>query len=188
MKIIILGIIAFLSLLLVRVKEGLGFTDGNINTASFDATGTIPGYKDAGTRQWGAKMANNAAVAYRWSGRAMVIDDQEIPAASEKIYDAARDYRDAYLFIQVQSETYSGADLGGSIPYYTSYVGGQQFFWDFESILQISTTEQGMLSASGGYLHIRANGSTGFIIRNSQAADSYWFTAIITELKGKVAE
>jgi len=188
MKIIILGIIAFLSLLLVRIKEGLGFTDGNINTAPFDATGTIPGYKDAGTRQWGAKMANNAAAAYRYGGRSMLVDNMVIAIDEEKTFDVDRIYTNSYIHIRGFASFVSHA-----LPYIVHadstsiYVISSYGSWGFECICKITSTATKFESHTSG-LTIKSVNAGGFIIKNDGGAAPIYVTALITEVRNLAAE
>jgi len=180
MKVIILGIIAFLSLLLVRVKEGLGFTDANINTASFDATGTIPEYKDPGTRQWGQKMANNAAAAYRYGGREMLINNQSLAAGASLIFDSERDYRNSYLYIRGFTRGISTSLPFRIEPSQPDF--GTQGGWKLTLITDIlSTTAQDLLD--NGDLVIFGNNDGGFTIRNDDLVDTYYFTLLISEIR-----
>jgi len=188
MKIIVLGIIAFISLLLIRVREGLGFTDGNINTAPFDATGTIPGYKDAGTRQWGEKMANNAAAAYRMGGRSMLVNNVVIAIDEEKTFDTGRIYTNSYIQIRGFASFASHA-----LPYIVHadspsiYLISSYGSWGFECICQITSTATKFETHESG-LTIKSVNAGGFIIKNDGGAAPIYVTALITEIRNLTAE
>ena len=174
MKILLL-IAAALAFLLTRIRKVLAFTDGNINTATFDATGTIPEYRNPGTRQWGTKMANNAANAYRWAGRDMIINNEYIARSTELTFDTDRDYRNAYMYFRI----YVGA-ASQALPIRDVDAG----FWDNYEIIQITTTQQDLDGiAPAGVFGVKAENSGGFTIVNREALNDFYFTAVVTELR-----
>ena len=173
MKILLL-IAAALTFLLTRIRKVLAFTDGNINTAAFDATGTIPAYRDPGTRQWGTKMANNAAAAYRLGGRVMLIDNQQITGPGSYTFDSDRDYRLSYIDIKAKY---------GLVTQALPQRLGASWGWDFETVIQITTTQQNLdFVTPDGAWDVKAQNLGGFTIINRTALDFY-FTAIVTELR-----
>jgi len=185
MKGIIIGILAFISILLLRTKQALGFTDVNINTATFDGAQTIPEYKDPGTRQWGQKMANNVATAYRLGGMNMLINYELIPDGSTKVFDTERDYRNKYIYIR---------GMSGSACKELPFKFLEDHDWDtslygtwYNNLLtKLTTTEQVL---AGVVLKIKALNTGGFAIKN--VAGSYGdirVTYIVSELRLVAAE
>lgn len=79
----------------------LGYSDGDINTAPFDNTDIITGYKDALKREYLNKLGNNNCYNYRHSGQMMVIDNQRFAecnaTGTSLTYDTERAYENKYV-------------------------------------------------------------------------------------------
>jgi hypothetical protein len=176
MKILML-IAAALAFMLTRIRKVLAFTDGNINTATFDATGTIPEYRNPGTRQWGTKMANNAAAAYRLGGRSLFINNEGITGGDTVSYDTDRDYRNSYVFWLGNANTSSSKY---AIPYTENDSAYVRPAW-----MQITTTYQDLSSGSGLQIRARnpADGGGIQIKSNYGVGVIYYLMGILVEMR-----
>lgn len=104
---ILIALFAGLLALLFRVRKALAFDDANINTAGFVTANTIPEYKDGGSRQWGARVANNTAYNFRHSDQNLFLQNDEFVFASEsqktREYDTDRNYVNAFVAVRLNA-------------------------------------------------------------------------------------
>ncbi len=150
----------------------MAFTDANINTALFDKTGVVPGYKDGGSRQWGAQVVNNTAYNFRHSDQNLfIVNDLFTSPTSDKTYDTDRDYISKFLKLEV--------GLSATIftmPFALNSAGDiLTTEW-----IQLTTTFQALPFTSS--IQIRAENSGGFTLRVTAAGNRYLLGSI-TELR-----
>lgn len=159
--------------------QSLGFTDVDINTATFDETDIIPAYQDPGTRQWGGKIANNTAYNNRHSDMGMIIAGDEYATAEEKTYNTERDYRNKYIFATVDIHN---AAISLPIFLFTGNTlatdSSPMQVW---AMLKLTTTYQTFMST----FQIRALNGGGFMIRYT-ATGPVWLAAHIHEVRNIV--
>lgn len=174
MKGIILGILAGISLLLMKATQAFGFTDAVPNSATYTSGGIIGGYRDWISRQWSQKIANNTAYNWRHSDQALLIGDDSYNTGQERTYDTARDYRNSYVFIYVVS---GAATIGIPYVFATGSPG--------HAMRQLTTTYQNILLSSDW--QIRALNTGGIMIKYNGAAQPYYIGGLILECRKPAA-
>lgn len=110
---ILIGLFAIIAGWLILAKQALGFTDTDINTAAFDGDNLIPEYKDPGTRQLFARLANNTAYNNRHSDQMLFLNNDAFVYSSASVltraYDTDRDYRNKFVAVRLNAFTTSQA-------------------------------------------------------------------------------
>ncbi len=161
-----------LSMLSYITDQVLGFTNLDINTATFDTLDAIPEYKSIGARQWGSKIANNTAYNNRHSDQNLFVENDEYASpTSDKTYDTDRDYRNKFLKLEVGLSS-----SAFTMPFAINSAGDiLTTEW-----IQITTTFQTLPFTS--QIQIRAENSGGFTLRLTVPGTRFLLGSI-TELR-----
>jgi hypothetical protein len=169
MKLIILGILAGLTALLVKAVEVFGYTAISPNSATFSTADMIPEYKDPGTRQWGQRVVNNTAYNYRHSDQnLMIAGDYWAASGTELTFDTGRDYTNKYVFI-MGYEKVGATTIPETFPAAGSYSIHMK---------QLTTTYQNLLSDTN--FQIKAENAGGITIKCNVIGGSH-FAGMIME-------
>lgn len=152
----------------------LSFGNIDINTALFDDLSTVPAYQDPGSKQWGAKIANNTGYNNRHSDQNLVlVNDQYTTTGSpvDKTFDAARNYIGKYISAKLIGRV-SASQI--TLP----------FEWDEhnnpEELILLTTTFQTFAATPA--FSIRAENSGGITLR-VDSGNTLFVSGRITELR-----